>query len=167
MNNNKTILKARAKRNAEKINHSENLDNIYFLVFRVVKEIYAIENSWIKEVVKVGSFTTIPGTPDFVMGVANIRGNIYSAININRFLSSKEYGLSDLNKLIIISNGDVEFGIVADEIIGFSETQLSVVSEVPDNYNQLYKEFVSGICRSGALILNGKALTESNKIIIE
>jgi purine-binding chemotaxis protein CheW len=167
MENDRTILKARAKRNAEKIAHIESLDSVYFLVFRVVKEIYAIENKWIKEVVKVGSFTTIPGTPDFVMGVANIRGNIYSAININRFLSAREYGLSELNKLIIISNGDVEYGFVADEIMGFSETRLSDISEVPDNYNQLYKEFVTGICKTGALILNGKALTESNKIIIE
>ncbi len=167
MNRDKILLKSRAKQNAKKIIIKDHFDSVNYLVFRVVKETYAIENKWIKEVVRVGSFTTIPGTPDFVVGVANIRGIIYSAVNINRFLSSKEYGLSELNKLIIISNGDIEFGIVADEILGFSEKLISAISDVPDNYNSLYKEFISGICDSGALILNGKALTENKKIIIE
>ena len=95
MNRDKILLKSRAKQNAKKIIIKDHFDSVNYLVFRVVKETYAIENKWIKEVVRVGSFTTIPGTPDFVVGVANIRGIIYSAVNINRFLSSKEYGLSD------------------------------------------------------------------------
>lgn len=167
MNKSKAILKSRAKSNALIIDKQIDKAKLRFLVFRVVKEIYAIEQKWVKEVVKVRCFTEIPGTPDFVIGVANIRGAIYSAININRFLSSKEYGLSELDKVIIVSNGVTEYGIVADEIIGFSDTLAESISEMPDNFNDIYREFIEGICKNGALILNGRALTDNKKIIID
>ncbi|MDD3272459.1 MAG: chemotaxis protein CheW [Bacteroidales bacterium] len=167
MNKDSEILHKRALNNALRLKTDENEVKVDYLVFRVVKELYALEKKWVKEVVKINSFTKIPGTPEFVTGVSNVRGIIYSAININRFLSSKEFGLSDLNKMIIISNGEIEYGILADEIIGFSENLVDVKSEIPDNYSNIYKEFIIGITTNSILILNGKALTENKKIIIE
>ena len=82
-------------------------------------------------------------------------------------MAQKDYGLSELNKLILISNGDIEYALIADEVMGFTESLISLKSQIPDNYSELYKEFVEGICPNGALILNGVALTESKLIIIE
>lgn len=167
MDNLKNILRLRATKNAQVRVVQEESNGISYLAFIVVKQMYAIEKKWVKMVVNIGPFTEIPGTPPFLKGVVNVRGTIYSAINISNFLNQKDSGLSELNKLIIISNGDLEYGIAADEIIGFNESSISLKSSVPDNYSELYKEFVEGICKTGALILNGKALTESKLIIIK
>lgn len=167
MKESRNILRERAVKNA--LVHSDQTaqSETKYLLFRVVKQLYAIEQKWVKEVVKASSFTDIPGVPHFVKGVVNVRGNIYSTVNISSFLAQKDYGLSELNKLILISNGDIEYALIADEVMGFTESLISLKSQIPDNYSELYKEFVEGICPNGALILNGVALTESKLIIIE
>lgn len=165
MKSNVEILQKRAELNAiPEIKH--NIVNFDLLEFKVVNTYYAIEEKYLKEVFRIKDITPLPGTPDFVLGLINKRGEFFSVINIQVFLEQKEIGISDLNKVIIISANDTQYGILCDSISGSANSQ-EFSSVLPSNFGKLQKEFIKGINQAGVLLLDGEALTTSKKIIIE
>jgi len=100
------ILRARAKVLARelKTDGSEQA-RLEALEFVVAYEKYAIESSYVREVYPLKELTPLPGTPAFVLGVINVRGQIVSVIDPKRFFDLPEKGLTDLNKVILISDG--------------------------------------------------------------
>ena len=53
------------------------------IIFKLGKEEYALHIDQIKEVVLTPGIAKIPQTPDYIIGVANIRGNIISIVSLN------------------------------------------------------------------------------------
>ena len=48
----------------------------------------------------------------------NVHGRIIAVIDLKTYMALPESGLTDLNKVIILHQGDMEFGILADHIVG-------------------------------------------------
>ncbi|MEJ2201393.1 MAG: chemotaxis protein CheW, partial [Desulfuromonadaceae bacterium] len=117
--NNQQILKKRALTLAEKpSDRTANKDLMEVVEFLLAEERYAIESSYISEVYPLRDLTTLPGTPPFVRGIINLRGKILSIIDLRIFFALPETGLSDLNKVIVLHNRNMEFGILADTVLG-------------------------------------------------
>ncbi len=111
------IMKARAKAMARepKTNSGEG-EWIEIVEFTLAYERYAVESSFVREVYPLKEFTPLPGTPAFVSGIINVRGQIVSVIDLKKFFGLPEKGLTDLNKVIILREGSAEFGILADAV---------------------------------------------------
>ena len=82
--------------------------------FSISTEKYAIESLYIHEVFPLKALTEIPGVPDFIIGVVNVRGQIVSVVDIRRFFDLPEKGFSDLSRIIILRSPEMEYGVLAD-----------------------------------------------------
>ena len=115
----KIILKARAKTLAREPEREETAEAYLEVVeFALAYEKYAIETAYIREIYPLKEFTPLPCTPPYVFGIINVRGQILSVIDIKKLFNLPDKGLGELNKVIILHLGDMEFGILADKIIG-------------------------------------------------
>src|SRR5271169_685400 len=119
------ILKARAEALAREPIETKDKDSIEVVEFLLASEYYGIESRYIHEVYPIKDYTPVPGTPLFVLGLINVRGQIISVINIKKFFDMPDKGISDLNKVIIIHDDTMEFGILADSILGVRNIPLS------------------------------------------
>lgn len=169
MKSEKEILDERARVNAFKdcAESSVAANTATFLEFRIVPELYAIEEKFVTEVLFLRNLTIIPGTPSFVQGVINYRGRILSVVNIQIFLNKREKGLGEMNKLIVISDGKMEYGIVADNIAGLREIDIDSVGIKPLNLDPSSEEFIMGVMPDGVVLLDGEILLKTSKIIIK
>jgi purine-binding chemotaxis protein CheW len=79
---------------------------------------YAVPSAAVVEVRALHALTALPCTPRFVSGIMSVQGRIIAVIDLKIFLDLPESGLTDLNKVIILRHADMEFGILADEIVG-------------------------------------------------
>src|SRR5690349_5748300 len=114
----KGVLRARARALAQQPIQESEEGALDVLEFLLTYETYVIELSWVSETCPLTDLTPLPGTPPFVAGIINLRGQIMSVIDIRRFFDLPIKGLTNLNKVIILHNGEMEFGILADEVIG-------------------------------------------------
>lgn len=130
-------------------------------------ERYVIEGKYIREVLSLNEITTIPGTPDFVMGVINFRGTILSIVNLKVIFGLTEKGLTELNKVIILRNDTMEFGIVADGIVGNKRILFSTLSDAPLTLDGTGADFVSGITDEGLIVLDANRMLNSTQLIID
>ena len=141
----KRILKRRAEILAREKAEKAEEDSIEVVEFLLANEHYGIESHFIREVYPLKDYTPLPGVPSFVLGLVNVRGRILSVIDIKKFFDLPEKGLSDLNKIIIINDDKMEFGILADAILGVRNIAVSGLGPPLPTLTGIREEFLQGI----------------------
>lgn len=161
------ILRERAKALALEPDKKEAAQQrIEVLEFLLAYEKYGIESSYVREVYPLKELTPLPGTPPFVVGIINVRGQIVSVIDIKKFFDLPEKGLTDLNKVIILRNEEMEFGILADLILGVSSVSLSDMQPTLPTLTGIREEYLKGITGERLVILDAGKLLSDNKMIV-
>lgn len=156
------VLDARAeilaKRPAQSCDQVKLLD---CLEFQLSGESYAMEMSYISETLPLADFTPLFCTPPFVLGITNLRGRIISIIDLRRFFELATVGLSDLNRVIVVSNGTMEFGVLADAIVGMRSLPASELQPAPATFTGIREEFLAGVTADRLALLDmGKILAD-------
>ena len=72
------------------------------------------------EVVTVPSVTPVPHTQPWHMGIANVRGNLYSVVDFARFIGREAEGAGGNARLVLFGPraGDLNAGIVVGRVLG-------------------------------------------------
>lgn len=161
------ILKARARLLAiEKVSDENEVEKLEILKFRIASESYGIELSHIRIIHPAKNLTYIPGTPDFIKGIINLRGELISVVDLKKFFDLPDQDLTDLCQVIILSSEDMEFGILADEILDVKKIPTNIIQPSLPTLTGIRSEYLKGITGDGIVILDGdKILTSKNMII--
>src|SRR5258707_7306302 len=121
----RNTLRARAKVLARELKRDGSGEGLLEIIeFVVASEKYGVESSYVREVYPLKELTPLPGVPAFILGVINVRGQIVSVVDPKRFFGLPEKGLTDLNKVILMSDGRMEFGLLADAVLGLRDIPL-------------------------------------------
>src|SRR4030065_398832 len=165
----KNILRERAARLAvepeEKAGAGEIVEVVEFLL---AHERYAVASEYVREVYPLNDLTPVPCTPRFVLGILNVRGQILSVIDIKRFFDLPEKGLNDLNKVIILRSDEMEFGILADAVVGVRNLMLGEIETSLPTLTGIRKENLMGVTRDREVVIDaGKLLTDKGIIVNE
>lgn len=164
---NRTKLKNRAIAMAqEPMQKKEASIIIEVIAFTLVTEIYGIESIFVKEVYTLTDFTPLPGAPSYIFGIINVRGQILPVIDLKKFFNLPEKGLGELNKVIILSNGQMEFGILADVVHGTQEIELEDIRGVPSTVTGIGEEYLKGVTKERLIVLNAKRLLSDKSIVV-
>ena len=162
----KRILKRRAEILAREPAGKADEDSIKVVEFLLANEHYGIESHFIGEVYPLKDYTPLPGVPAFVLGLVNVRGRILSVIDIKKFFDLPEKGLSDLNKIIIIKDEKMEFGILADAILGVQSIAVSELGPPLPTLTGIRQEFLQGITGKRLIILDAARILADKDIVV-
>jgi purine-binding chemotaxis protein CheW len=161
------ILTARALELAREPQRDETAtESLTILEFMLAYETYGIELSWVRETRPLRDLTPIPCTPPFVLGVINVRGQILSVIDLKKFFDLPEKGLTDLNKVIIVQDGGMEFGILADAVCGVRQVPLAELQPSLPTLTGVRAEYLKGVTSDRTTVLDCKKLLNDKTIIV-
>jgi purine-binding chemotaxis protein CheW len=165
----KRILKDRANSLARQPEKEEDPGKqLQVVEFLLAHERYAIETAYIQEVYPLRELTPLPGTPPFVLGIINVRGQILSLIDLKKFFELPEKGITDLNKVIIIHMDEMEFGILADAVIGVRSVSFNDLQPSLPTLTGIREEYLRGVTGERLIVLDaGKLLLDRNIIMHE
>ena len=161
------ILKKRAAALAvePKEDGTEN-DLIEIVEFLLADEYYAIESVFISEVCHLKDLTPIPCTPAFVLGVINLRGTILSVIDLRTFFELPNKGLSDLNKVIVLNDGVMEFGILADVIRGVRLISVKTLQASLPTLTNIRADYLKGVSEERLVVLDGGKILSDQRMVV-
>ncbi len=162
------ILHARAQKLAQEAPAEIAPDTqIEVLEFVLAQERYAFETSLVREVHPLKDLTPLPCTPRFVLGIANVRGRIMSVIDIKKFFDLAERSLTDLNKIIILQDGAMEFGVLADLIIGTRWLRPSELQPSLPTLTGIRADYLRGITAQRLVVLDAKKLLNDPAVVVD
>ena len=163
----RSILKARARALArEPVRADAAQEFLDIIEFRLASETYGIESAFVREVHPLKDFTPLPGTPPFVLGIVNVRGQIVSVVDLKRFFSLPDKGLGELNKVIIIRDDRMEFGILADAILGTYSIPLEAIQPPLPTVTGIGAEYLKGVTGDRVIILDADRILGDEKIVV-
>ncbi len=162
------ILKARAQALAREPVPAGAVDErIEVVEFLLAHERYAIESSYVREVFLTENLTPLPCTPDFVLGIVNLRGEILSVIDIRKFFDLPENGLTDLDKIIVLQSGNMLFGILADAVTGVRRIPVTGIQPSLPTLTGVRQEYLKGVTLERTVILDGGKLLAAERIVVQ
>ncbi len=163
----KRILKARAAALArEPLSGETTAGRLEILEFLLAYERYGIEMSWVRETCPLKDLTPLPCTPTFVIGLINVRGEIVSVIDLKKFFDLPEKGLTDLNKVVIVHDDAMTFGILADEILGVRLIPGDAIQPTLPTLTGIREEYLKGITAERTIILDGNRILTDRRLIV-
>ena len=165
----KAVLKERARALAAlTLPEDPEMKHIDILEFLLSGETYAIETSFIVETFPLVDFTQLFCTPPFVLGIINLRGRMVSIVDIRRFFDLPVAGLSNLNRVIVVHDGMMEFGILADSIIGMRSLPLQDLQAPLPTLTGIREEFLRGVTADRLVLLDmGRILADKRLVVHE
>jgi purine-binding chemotaxis protein CheW len=136
------------------------------LRFHLAYQEYAIEMDYVREVILTGEITPVPGTPDFISGICAARGQIISLVDLRSLFRIPERGLTDLNRVIVMTDGKITFGILADSISGVGPIALDQVI-LPSDELPGGSKYLKGIMSGNVYVLDAAAILNDPGIIVD
>jgi purine-binding chemotaxis protein CheW len=161
------LLKSRAIAMAVEPDRKRETSGIIEMVeFILGSESYGIQSEFVREVYPLKDFTPLPGVPSFVVGIVNIRGQLIPIVDLKKFFNLTEKGLGELNKLIIIRNENMEFGILADTVNGTKQIYMEDILPVPGTITAIGEDYLKGVTTDNLIIISAEKLLSDKTIVI-
>lgn len=88
------------------------------VILRFAGARYAVDMANVAEVVPVPAMTRIPGGPAWLSGVVNWRGRVLPVIDLRPLVGAALSPLPTSARLVVLADGDIEVGVVADMVPG-------------------------------------------------
>ena len=100
------------------------------------------------EIQRVPSITPLPGVPEWVLGVTNLRGNVVSVVDIKTILgipsSDKMLAQSRRGVMIYSHLDDIETTVIVDRVHGIHALDCTGITPPTDAHDDRVKPFLSG-----------------------
>lgn len=95
----------------------------------------------VNEILTMPSLTIVPGTRNWLLGVANVRGNLVPVVDFKLYLMEERTQLTDSSRVLLVRQGGGSVGLLIDELLGqrsFTEEQRSDALEEQDERFQRF-----------------------------
>jgi len=142
----------------------ENIDDnvIQWVTFHLDNEVYGIAVMQVMEVLRYVDITPVPGAPDYVMGIINLRGNVVTVIDTRKRFSLPANEVDDLTRIVIIESEGQVLGMLVDcvaEVVYLKESEIELA---PNVGNEDSSRFIQGVHSDGDSLL---ILVDVDKIL--
>jgi purine-binding chemotaxis protein CheW len=163
----RSLLKQRARALAlREDDETGQRERIEIIVFRLAHETYGIETAFVREVYPLRDMTILPGTPSFVKGIINVRGQIVSVIDLKTFFNLPEKGIGELNKVIILCNERMEFGILADVVEGTQSVVCEDLMAAPPGVIGIGEQYLKGVTKEHVVVLEAESILNDKNVVV-
>ena len=90
------------------------------VALRMAGELYLVAREEAREVLGVPApLTRVPGAKSWILGLANIRGQLLPMIDLRAYLGSGQTPTSRNSRVIVVNHRDIPAGLIVDEVLGF------------------------------------------------
>jgi purine-binding chemotaxis protein CheW len=125
-----------------------------WVTFRLDDETYGINVMQVQEVVRVPEIAPVPGAPDFVLGIINLRGNVVTVIDTRKRFGLTPKEADDATRIVIAEAQGQVVGTLVDNVAEVVELRGSDIEAAPNVGNDQSSRFIQGVfSREGKLLI--------------
>jgi len=128
---------------------------LQWVTFCLYNETYGINVMQVQEVLKVTEITPVPGAPEYVLGIINLRGNVVTVVNTRMRFDLPSTEVDDSSRIIIIESGEKVIGLMVDSVAEVVYLRVSEIESTPQIGSEEGAKYIQGVHsrKEGLLIL--------------
>ncbi|WP_019613237.1 chemotaxis protein CheW [Psychromonas ossibalaenae] len=139
-----------------KTSDSSSDDEIFQRVtFQLENETYGINVMQVQEILRYTEIAAVPGAPDYVLGIINLRGNVVTVIDTRSRFGLMPADITDNSRIVIIEAEKQVIGILVDSVAEVVYLKKSEMEVAPHVGTEESSQFIQGVTNrdDGLLIL--------------
>jgi chemotaxis protein CheZ len=123
--------------------------------FKLGVEEYSVPILSVREIINVPEMTRMPSTPDYIEGVANLRGSVVPIVSTRKVVKTggEAPAHSEGDRVIVLINGKAAYGILVDGITGVIGIDEGAIDPPEKIMNGAGDQFVGVAKCNGRLIV--------------
>ncbi|MEZ7862498.1 MAG: chemotaxis protein CheW [Aeromonadaceae bacterium] len=135
---------------------------LQWVTFQLDRETYGINVMQVQEVLRYTEIAPVPGAPDYVLGIINLRGNVVTVIDTRSRFGLQPAEVSDNSRIVIIEAEKQVIGILVDSVAEVVYLRASEIDVAPSVGTEESAKFIQGVSnRDGELLI----LVDLNKLL--
>jgi purine-binding chemotaxis protein CheW len=163
----RTILKDRARELAKPVRKMNGDGKRTTVVeFDLAREHYAVESTYVREVIPLREFTPIPGTPAFILGIIAVHGRIVSLMDLRRCLGLPPTGIINGSRAILLADDHMEFAILADRVMGLRSLRGDSLQPSITTITGAGAEYLLGVAADGLIVFDGRKILADPRLVV-
>jgi twitching motility protein PilI len=157
-----------SRKNAAPLPMEEHVKSLWSGIgFRIAKHKFVVPMGFVREIMKYPHTSQVPGSKDWVRGIANIRGNLLPVFDLQGFLGKKITPIRRETRILSIAKDKLSAGLIVDEIYGmkyFDQTRF----DEKMGHDVKWKNYFSGgyeLDGENWVVFNMQQLVESREFL--
>ncbi|MBE1274740.1 chemotaxis protein CheW [Enterovibrio baiacu] len=139
-----------------------NDEVLQWVTFQLEDETYGINVMQVREVLRYTEIAPVPGAPDYVLGIINLRGNVVTVIDTRSRFGLMQADVTDNTRVIVIEAESQVIGIMVDSVAEVVYLRTSEIDTTPSVGTDESAKFIQGVSnRNGNLLI----LVDLNKLL--
>ena len=135
---------------------------LQWVTFKLENEIYGINVMQVQEVLRYTEIAPVPGAPNYVIGIINLRGNVVTVIDTRVRFGLMPSEVSENSRIVIIEAEKQVIGILVDGVAEVVYLRSSEIDMAPSVGTDESAQFIQGVSnRDGELLI----LVDLNKFL--
>lgn len=125
------------------------------VTFQLENETYGINVMQVQEILRYTEIAAVPGAPDYVLGIINLRGNVVTVIDTRSRFGLMPSEITDNSRIVIIEAEKQVIGILVDSVAEVVYLKKSEIEAAPHVGTEESSQFIQGVTNrdDGLLIL--------------
>lgn len=116
-----------------------------WISFYLGEECYAVELKRVREILRISHILPVPGTPEHVLGITNIRGSVVTVINGRNRTGLPDREQDDLSRMIILELDEEVIGMVVDKVYDVITIPASQINPNPKVNAHQGEKYIKGV----------------------
>ncbi len=130
-------------------NKNISYDYIKLTTFHTGGSVCGIDINMVQEINKNMDITPVPSTPEYVVGVLNLRGDIITVIDLSKKLGlSKSTIIKETTRNVVINLGEEFIAVLVDQIGEVITGDKNDIEPAPSNLEEIKVQYISGILKT-------------------
>ncbi|MBF8999555.1 MULTISPECIES: chemotaxis protein CheW [Vibrio] len=141
-----------------------NDEVLQWVTFQLEEETYGINVMQVREVLRYTEIAPVPGAPDYVLGIINLRGSVVTVIDTRSRFGLVQGEVNDNTRIIVIESEHQVIGILVDSVAEVVYLRTSEIDTTPSVGTDESAKFIQGVSnRDGKLLI----LVDLNKLLTD
>lgn len=150
------------KKNDKPAEEKASEEVFQWVTFKLENETYGVNVMQVQEVLRYTEIAPVPGAPDYVLGIINLRGNVVTVIDTRLKFGLMPAEITDNSRIIIIEAEKQVVGILVDSVAEVVYLKASEIDDAPSVGTEESARFIQGVSnRKDDLLI----LVDLNKLL--
>ena len=124
-----------------------------FLTFSLGNEEYGIEIRHVTEIIGIQNITDLPGMPDFVKGVINLRGKVIPVIDVRLRFGMANRAYDERTCIVVVDINKITIGLIVDSVSEVINIPAENIEPAPMIKKSESSRFIKGLGKAGETII--------------
>jgi purine-binding chemotaxis protein CheW len=116
-----------------------------WVTFRLDKEKYCVNVMLVQEVLRITEIAPVPGAPNYVLGIINLRGNVVTVVDTRKRFGLMSKDVDDSSRIVIIEVNNNVIGVLVDSVADVVDLRKSEIEGAPNVGTDDSAKYIQGV----------------------